>query len=111
MALEAFTLDEKIAAVDIEITEARKFRRDPGSAMQRHYQILKSVNSDLRARQELPRSNALGALQREIDRLIVTKDPTSGYHHGRLLELANVVISKWPTIMQSLESFGEESAE
>lgn len=112
MALQTYTLEDKIAALAIEISEARKFRREPGSAMQRHYEILKAISADLRAREELPRNNTLGAMTREMERLLISKvDGASGYPVARMQDLAQLVIGRWPTISQALELFGEESAE
>lgn len=112
MALQVFTLEDKITALGIEIDAARKFRRDPGSAMQRHYEVLKAISADLRARQALPQSNTLGAMRREMERLLISKvDGASGYPPGRMQDLAQLVIGRWTTISQALEHFGEESAE
>lgn len=111
MSLGVFTIDDKIAALEIEIKEARQGRRDPGSALHRHYKILQAIASDLRARQQLPRSQALGALSREIELMKSTAGPTGHYQDVRAIALANVVIGKWPIISQALEQFGEESAE
>lgn len=110
MALEHFTLDEKLAALEVEIVESRRTARPPGSAAQRHHQLLKAIAADVRGRQEFPRSNALGAIEREIERVQRSKTAL-GYDRGCLEHLANVTISKWPTISQALERFGEESTE
>jgi predicted esterase len=110
MTLNLFSIEDKIAVIEAEIAEARQFRREPGSPMQRHYQILKAIAADLRARAEHPRSNALGALERELTRLRSSKTAL-GYDQGRIIELATLVVSKWPTISQALERYGEESAE
>lgn len=111
MSLDVFSIDDKIAALELEIAEARKFRREPSSPMQRHFKILKAIAADLRARQQLPRSNALGALERELVRLKASRDARGSYDAGRAAEMANIVVSRWPTISQALEMFGEESAE
>jgi hypothetical protein len=109
--IKEFTLQEKIAAISLELAEIQaEARRNPGSSLHRQYETLKAIAADLRARQDLPRNNALGALGREIARVKASKTGL-GYSEGRMIELGNIVISKWPVISQALEQFGEESAE
>ena len=109
--IHEFSLQEKLAAVSLAIAEIQaEARRTPGSALHRQYQTLKAIAADLRARQDLPRNNALGALGREIARVKSAKT-ARGYSDGHMIELANIVISKWPIISQALEQFGELSAE
>jgi hypothetical protein len=71
---------------------------------------LKTIAGELRARMELPRSNALGELERAMRRLQETKT-SLGYDQRQLAAVANVIVSKWPTVRLALENFGEESAE
>lgn len=112
MTLRIISLEEKLAAVMFAADEARRQFRPPGSMAQRRYETLKAVAADLRQRQELPRNQTLGELTR---RLQIMKDaPRSEvghYDNGQLVGVANFVISRWPTISQALELFGEESAE
>lgn len=109
--IHEFTLQEKLAAISIEIAEIQtEARRTPGSSLHRQYQTLKAIAADLRARQDLPRNNALGALGREIVRVKASKTAL-GYSEGHMIELANILISKWPVVRQALEAWGEESAE
>lgn len=110
MTVGMFSLDDKLAALDIEIKEARQGRRDPGSALHHQYEVLKAIADDVRVRQQLPRSNLLGSLEREVSRLRGSKT-AAGFDLGRMTELANLIVSRWPTISQALEQFGEESAE
>lgn len=72
--------------------------------------VLKSIAGELRARLELPRSNALGELERAMQRLDDSKTAL-GYDQRKLAAVANVIVSKWPTVRLALEQFGEESAE
>jgi hypothetical protein len=111
MALKLFTIEEKLAVIHAEIAEQRQSVRRPGSAAQRHYEILKSIAADLQARLELPRNNALGELNRAMERMVQSKDTFGYYDVERMAQVATVVISKWPIICQALENFGEESAE
>lgn len=112
MSLRTFTLEEKIAAIEMAIVEARGGRRSPGSAEQRHYEVLKSIAADLRARLELPRSNALGELERALIRMKeAPRTVVNEYDQTRMVEVTKIVISKWPYVSQALERFGEESAE
>lgn len=110
MSVGIFSIDDKIAALDVEIKEARRGRREPGSALHRQYEVLKAIAADLRARQQLPRNNVLGSLERELEQMRRSRTAL-GYDQGRVMELANIVVSRWPVISQALEQFGEESAE
>lgn len=110
MSVGIFSIDDKIAALDVEIKEARQGRREPGSALHRQYEVLKAIAADLRARQQLPRNNVLGSLERELEQMRRSRTAL-GYDQGRVMELANIVVSRWPVISQALEQFGEESAE
>ena len=110
MTVGIYSLAEKQAAMDVEIKEARAGRRSPGSALHHQYEVLKSIAADLRARQELPRNNTLGQLERQIE--LVRKSGTAlGYDRMRLMELANFLINRWPIVSQALEQFGEEAME
>ena len=110
MTLRLFTIEEKLAALHVELVEARRELRPPGSNAQRHYEILKSIGADLQARRELPRNNALGDLERRLAQVARSKTAL-GYDRNQMAELANVVINKWSVISQALECFGEVSAE
>src|ERR1700756_3445260 len=112
MSLTTFTisLDDKIAVIERLIIQA-KIGRDAGNALAaERLAILKSIIADLQARKELPRSNALGDLERILDRVKRSKTAL-GYDSGQLNDLARHVINRWPTISQALELYGEESAE
>lgn len=111
MGLRLFTIEEKLAIIRAEIVERRRARREPGSAAQRHYEILKSVAADLEARLELPRNNALGDLNRAMERMAESKNALGYYDVERMAQVATVVISKWSVISQALESFGGVPAE
>ncbi len=111
MGLRLFTIEEKLAIVRADIVRQRSAARRPGSAEQRHYEILKAVAADLQARLELPRNNALGDLSRAMERMVQSKTALGYYDVEKMAQVANVVISKWPIIIQALEQFGEESAE
>lgn len=113
MSLHLFSVAEKLAAMEIEIMESRGRNRAPGSANQRHHEILKAISSDLRARQQLPRNNALGALERELESMKRQKchGVDFGYDMRSMARVTSVLISKWPVISQALEAFGEVSAE
>ncbi|MHB8272025.1 hypothetical protein [Bradyrhizobium sp.] len=112
MSLHTFSIDDKITAIEAAINESRARNRQPGSANQRHHEILKAIAADLRARQQLPRNNALGELGRSLARLKEgTRARGEGYEEGKMIAVANALIRHWPHVAQSLEMFGEESAE
>lgn len=113
MSLHTFTVAEKLAAMEIEIMESRGRNRAPGSANQRHHEILKAISSDLRARQQLPRNNALGALERELESMKRQKchGENFGYDTLAMARVTSILISKWPIVCQALEAYGEESCE
>lgn len=109
MTLHVITLEEKLAVVEKAITDLRKkARQDP--VHRQNSETLKAIAADLRARIELPRSNALGELTRALT-LAKAKKTALGYEHNWMIYVANIIIHKWPTISQALEQFGEESAE
>jgi len=109
MSLQVFTLEEKIAALQREIDSIRAEGFAPRTPLQKHYKTLCAILNDLRARQ-MPRSLPLGELERGLERVKASKTAL-GYDQGKLIHVANVVISRWPFIQQALENFGGESAE
>ena len=112
MSLKTFriSLSDKIKVVDLLIADARRAARDGDESASERWRALKSVAADLEARRGYPRSNALGELERILDRVQRSKTPL-GYDQNQLADLARHVISKWPFISQALERFGEEGAE
>lgn len=111
MALRIISIEEKLAAIERAINVARRCDRPPGSLAQQHYEALKEIGKDLRARGEFPRSNTLGELARLLQR---AKDaPRDGqfFNSGKMIAVANFVVGRWATISQALERFGEESCE
>ncbi len=109
MSLHVITPEEKLAVIQAAISATRKkARTDP--VHRKNFEVLKAVAADLEARIAFPTSNTLGSLRRGLD-LVKQSKTALGYDQGRLLHVANIVISKWPTISQALEQFGEESAE
>lgn len=110
MSLHVITLEEKLAVIDAVLDDLRpKARAD--RRLMALYEPLQAIAADLRGRQELPRSQALGELHRALERMKASKTSLGNYDQARLAEVANVVVRKWPTIQQALEQFGEESAE
>jgi len=104
------SLDDKLAVTETLIRAFRDRARNGDQNSILIYESLKSIAADLHARQAFPTSNALGELRRKIERVQASKTAL-GYDEGRLTDLANHVINKWPFISQALERFGEESAE
>lgn len=113
MSLHLYSIDEKITAITAAINEFRCRPRPPGSANQRHFDLLKAIAADLRARQQLPRNNALGTLERELESMKRQKchGMDFGYDMKSMARVTSVLISKWPIVCQALEAFGEVSAE
>lgn len=110
MSLSMATNEQKLAAMEQEINEARKARRYPGSEAHQHYETLKAIAADIRAQLELPRSQTLGAMERALYQLVRSKTAL-GYDEGKMNAVAQIVVHKWPFIRLALEKFGEESAE
>lgn len=111
MALKTFSLDDKIGAMHLEIVDARRSDRPPGSPAQRQYEILKAIAADLRGRQQMPRNNTLGELGRLLEKMKCAPRNGNGFDRDYTTAVVNLVVSRWPTISQALEQFGEESAE
>ena len=113
MSFKNFTIDEKRLAIERAVVVLKKHgyrKTDPD-----FYRAFTSVLADLATRAEYPRCNTLGQLDRALTTLVTFRNreekDLGGYDKGQLIALAMLVISKWPTISQALEQFGEESAE
>ena len=102
MSLHVASLEERLAAVEAAIVGLSRAGWDGTPA-------LKAVASDIRARMEIPRSNALGELERAIEKMKRTKT-SLGYEQREMVAVAYVIIKKWPFIRQALELFGEETS-
>ena len=108
MTLKIISLEQKITTIDKmldTLREAGVRSQDP-----EQFATMAAIAADLRGRQQLTRSQTLGELTRALGRLERSKTAL-GYEAGRLVEVANLLISKWPTVSQALEQFGEETAE
>lgn len=110
MGLKTFDLEDKLSEVEKLIISARKSRGEVGSAGYRRYMVLKAIADDIRARMDRPRSLSLGELERCIQKVKDSQNP-SGYQSGPLMNTANTLINHWPFVRQALEHFGESSAE
>lgn len=108
MSVGIFSLDAKVEALNLEIEEARKGRREPGSALHRHYQVLQAIAADLRARQPLPRNDALADLEAALRLMKSARTNAGHYDQARMIAVAEVVVGRWPVISQALEKFKEE---
>jgi hypothetical protein len=109
--MKTVSLEEKIAAMSDVIDVARRGKRAPGEPAARRYHVLASIASDLRGRQALPRNNALGQLERALERLARAPQTDGCFDRGYLQDLAQTVIQHWAAISQSLEAWGELSDE
>ena len=105
MSLHTFTIEEKIEVVERLIVSLRHQRN--GAAMEQA-DILRAIAADLRSRGDLPRSLALGELERAIAR-IKRSHTGLGYSDTAMRAAAETLVNKWPTVRQALEKFGEES--
>jgi hypothetical protein len=105
MPLRILSVEDKLTVVERLIRDHRRRRLDAATV-----EGLKALAKDLRALVEIPRSNALGELERALKRMEQSKTDL-GYDRNRMAEVAKVVVNKWPFIRQAMEEFGEESAE
>jgi uncharacterized membrane protein YccC len=108
MALKLFSLDDKIGAMHVELVDARRANRSPGSAAQRQYEILKAIAADLRGRQELPRNNTLGELSRSLQKMKDAPRNGPAFDRDYMTTIVNIIVNRWPTISQALERFGDD---
>lgn len=113
MSLNLSTLEQKLAAIERTIDQTREAMRSgaaPTDEEVAHYHALKAISVDIRARQALPRNEALGALEQELARMkaSIVRGRPGGYDHGKMIGVANVLISKWPIVRQALERFKQE---
>lgn len=106
MSLHVYSIDEKLAAVERQIVRAKRFQSAHDT------DLLKAVAADLRARQDLPRNNAFGSIERAIKNVKATigTEP-HGFEQDAMFKLARTIIQHWPVIAQALERYGEISAE
>jgi hypothetical protein len=104
MVLRMLSIEQKLDVVE-RVVRAHHRRLDSTAVAG-----LKAIAHDLRARVDIPRSNALGELERALKRMEQSKTEI-GYDRNRMAEVAKVIINKWPFIRQAMEEFGEESAE
>ncbi len=105
MALSTFTTEQKVEAMKEVVGLLREMGLRSGD---RHtFLTVKAVLADVQARTGARRSGDLSEL--EIALQAVKDSQFDGnYNHGKLLNLAYLVINKWPAISQALEQFGEE---
>lgn len=111
MAPRVISIEDKIAVLDKVINIVRKWDRSPGSEAQQQYEALKSLAVDLRGRLEAPRSQTLGELTRLLQKMKDAPRDNGFYSRDYVTAIVNTVVSRWGTISQALELFGEESAE
>lgn len=110
MALRIHTLEQKLELINRLVFDARGPARAGDRQAMDEFEILKEIAQEIEARREMPRSQALGALERAL--YSVQRSKTAlGYDEGRMVQVAQVVIQKWQFIRLALEKFGEESAE
>lgn len=110
MGFRMHTLEQKLALVERLIVDSREEARSGSADAVETNSILKDLATEFRARLELPRNQALGAMERALYQVVRSKT-SLGYDEGKMIAVANVVLHKWPTIRQALEQYGEESAE
>ncbi len=110
MSLHTSSLAKQIAAIEKVIVSLRASGARSSAEDSDVFEAVKAIAADLRARQNLPNSNALTELERVLFRMRTSKTAL-GYDDGKMIAVANVVVHNWPTIRQALERFGEESAE
>jgi len=90
-----YTLQEKIAAVERQIMDTKN-------------PVLKAVAADLRARLGHAPSAAEVEITNRLNSVLSSPNRHGVYDTGKMIGLANIVISKWQVIQQALERFGSE---
>lgn len=107
MSLKLYSVDDKIKVVD----DILVFLRKSGWRYTIEHSVLTNIAKELRARRDIRKSVTLVALESEIEAVVASKNGSAGYDHGRLIHLANMVVSRWPAISQALEQSAEETAQ
>ena len=101
-----YSTAEKLATIE-DLIEA--FRRtSTTSADFDRLSVLKSIAADLRGRIGGTPHIAMVELERRITAAVKSKT-TLGYENGHLVGVGQELISRWPTVKQSLEKFGTET--
>ena len=104
-----FSLDDKLQAVERLIVDLRWARGDPLVPEFKTYWVLKAIADDVRARQQSARYDALEDL-RDAVRAVHASKTGLGYELGKLRNLAERFLGKWPIVEQAMESFAEVEA-
>lgn len=102
-------LDEQIRIVDFLMKNLRVGSRAGNMISSENYEGMKAVATWLQARQGIARNDTFIEIERVIHQ--VARSRTSlGYDEGQMVNLAHVVLRRWPTIAQALENFSKEEA-
>lgn len=99
------SLDEQIAAVDRCLEDFRHARSQPGTLENKTYFALRAIADELRGRKPEACRHTLRLLAARVDaaRSVRMAD-------GAMRGVAEVLISRWPTVRQALEKFEREDA-
>ena len=106
-----FSLDDKLATIEVLIVDFRWARDDPLVPEFCTYWTLKALADDVRGRQRHPRFSVLDELQSAIDAANANMTRVMGYEMGRLRLIAERLIGRWPTVRQALEHFAAVDSE
>jgi len=105
-----FSLDDKLQAIETLIVDLRWARSDPLVPEFKTYWVLKALADDVRGRQLAVKIDTLVNLQKALDAVYASKTRL-GYDIGKLQNLAERLIGRWPTVRQALEYFANAEVE
>lgn len=104
------TLNEQIEIIDRLIEDFRWARPHPEVDEHQTYQVLKTIAVDLRGRLGSAPSIAEHELEKRIEGVKAGKTAT-GYPANGMIELAQELIGRWPTVKQALTMFNAMAEE
>ena len=105
-----FSLDDKLATIEVLIVDFRWARDDPLVPEFCTYWTLKALADDVRGRQRHARFKVIEDLQGAIDAANASKT-RAGFTHGHLRSVAERLMGAWSTVLQALEHFAAVDSE
>lgn len=105
--MSAFTVEQKLAAVEHWIEMLRPFRSQPGTSEHQTRELLKAIAVDLRTQLAGAGPTAMVSLEHRIDLARRQKARLGYYEIGTLQGIGEEVIGRWPVLQRALAAMGK----